>query len=171
MNILNTELDANNPNVFFSDLLRIMGGLLDVSRCYIFEYCDNTNTMSNTYEWTRSGIKPQIEKLQNIPIQLIAFWHECMIKQQIINYTDVNDIPSFPENQALIEQGIKSILIIPIHIDGKYYGFLGIDECSYRRSWTQLEVDFMIAMAAFIKMLFEKYVQVPTGFCCNFHRY
>lgn len=163
MNLSNIKLDASNLDEFLQELLRIIGNVLNVSRSYIFEYYEKTDTMDNTYEWTRPGIEPQKETLQNIPMQLNAYWQECMLKNQAIIFSDVRDIPSFPENQVLMEQNIESIIIVPIHINGKYYGFLGIDECSCQRIWTELEVDYMKAMAVFVRTLVDKFGNDSTN--------
>lgn len=158
MELLNSKLYSTDPETFFPELLRIIDEVLDVSRSYIFKYHENTNTISNTYEWNQTGIAPQIQKLQDIPVELIPYWHEFMINKRIINISNVKNIPSFPENQALVEQGIKSLMVIPIYVDGKYYGFLGIDECRQHRSWSELEIAFLKAMVFFIETLLEKKV-------------
>lgn len=150
------ETALRTPAIFMQDLLKFMGRFLKVSRSYIFEYHEETDTMDNTYEWVCPGIEPQKEILQNIPMEINPFWQEHMLRNKAIIYNDVRDIPSFPENQVLLEQGIEAILVVPIFINGKYFGFLGVDECKSPRNWSDLEIRFLNVMAASTGALVEK---------------
>jgi len=151
MSTFDIDLLSLKPDEFFNDLLRIVGSGLNASRAYVFEYCEKTGTMSNTFEWSAANISCQRDKLQNIPVAVNPFWHEYMTQNKIINFYDVKDIPSFPENLVLMEQDIKSILVLPIHINNKYYGFWGVDECVSHRCWSKLEIAYMQAMTSFIR--------------------
>jgi two-component system, cell cycle sensor histidine kinase PleC len=43
--------------------------------------------------------------------------------------------------------GIRSVLCVPILLDGKWWGTLGMDDCRAERHWTQPEVDALQAAA------------------------
>ncbi|MDR3502501.1 MAG: response regulator, partial [Legionella sp.] len=59
----------------------------------------------------------------------------------------INDLP--PEAQKVfLDINIKSVILAPIMVDGKYWGFIGFDECTRDRVWTDTEESLLMAMAA-----------------------
>lgn len=106
----------------------------DADRTYIFEFQWKENLTRNTYEICRDGISPQIENLQTVPVDVVARWVDSFEDQEqntIIFIGDVDALKDDPthrlEYDCLHPQGIKSLLAVPIFINGKLHGFLGID--------------------------------------------
>ncbi len=56
----------------------------------------------------------------------------------------------FPEGEqwALREQDILSITVVPIFVEGEWWGWLGFDECREEREWSAAEVDALKAAAS-----------------------
>lgn len=106
----------------------------DADRTYIFEFQWKENLTRNTYEICRDGISPQIENLQTVPVDVVARWVDSFEDQEqntIIFIGDVDALKDDPthrlEYDYLHPQGIKSLIAVPIFINGKLHGFLGID--------------------------------------------
>ena len=106
----------------------------DADRTYIFEFQWKENLTRNTYEICRDGISPQIENLQTVPVDVVARWVDSFEDQKqntIIFIGDVDALKDDPthrlEYDCLHPQGIKSLIAVPIFINGKLHGFLGID--------------------------------------------
>ena len=106
----------------------------DADRTYIFEFQWKENLTRNTYEICRDGISPQIENLQTVPVDVVARWVDSFEDQEqntIIFIGDVDALKDDPthrlEYDCLHPQGIKSLIAVPIFINGKRHGFLGID--------------------------------------------
>lgn len=106
----------------------------DADRTYIFEFQWKENLIRNTYEICRDGITPQIENLQTVPVDVVARWVDSFEDQEqntIILIGDVDALKDDPtrrlEYDCLHPQGIKSLIAVPIFINGKLHGFLGID--------------------------------------------
>ena len=106
----------------------------DADRTYIFEFQWKENLIRNTYEICRDGISPQIENLQTVPVDVVARWVDSFEDQEqntIILIGDVDALKDDPtrrlEYDCLHPQGIKSLIAVPIFINGKLHGFLGID--------------------------------------------
>lgn len=106
----------------------------DADRTYIFEFQWKENLTRNTYEICRDGISPQIENLQTVPVDVVARWVDSFENQEqntIIFIGDVDALKDDPthrlEYDCLHPQGIKSLIAVPIFINGKLHGFLGID--------------------------------------------
>jgi two-component system cell cycle sensor histidine kinase/response regulator CckA len=154
--------DISTRAVFVEDIsrcldecLEIMGKTLNVSRIYIFEFHHGPGTADNTFEWVSDGIAPQKENLQGIPMKKYRWWMEIMNNNKIINYQDIEDIPGEQEKKILRPQNIKSILVVPLFVNNAFYGFMGFDECHYRRKWLDEDIDILKTTAQIIAKSIE----------------
>ncbi|MCK7517786.1 MAG: hypothetical protein MZV64_08780 [Ignavibacteriales bacterium] len=55
-----------------------------------------------------------------------------------------------------IDRNIRSIILVPILIEGAYWGFIGFDECHSDRIWSSDEESILSAMAATIGEVLKK---------------
>jgi PAS domain S-box-containing protein len=120
-------------------VLALLGEKLGVSRSYIFEHFPGEEVYSNTAEWTAPGVVPQKDSLQGIPTAEVAWWHDTMTGGGDIRFADIEDIPDENAKEILRTQGIKSIMVVPLFLGTRYYGFAGFDDCDSNREWTQRE--------------------------------
>lgn len=73
---INTLSHENNVNKAINELLKIVGETYDGDRAYIFERCEADDTVSNTYEWCKNGVEPQLDSLQKVPFSYFGMWVE-----------------------------------------------------------------------------------------------
>lgn len=126
-------------------VLEILGIATNVDRVYIFENShdpiSNELLMSQKFEWCKEGIEPQIDNplLQNLPYS--HPYAEPLFKKVFQGdlYSGIVRFMSDAEKEILEPQGIKSILIIPIYIGKLFWGFIGFDDCTTEREWTETE--------------------------------
>jgi signal transduction histidine kinase len=125
------------------DSLRDLGEEMKVDRVYIFEnHLDPTSGLlltSQKYEWASPGVEPTItnESLQKIPYIITPPWEEELSSGRIIAGLVENF--NYPARELLEDQGIISILVVPIRIGDTFWGFIGFDDCHARRLWTITE--------------------------------
>lgn len=135
----NSTLDFEEKT---SEALRIIGEHTKVSRVYIFKDSDDGLLTSNTYEWCNTGIERQIAKLQDIPYSLIPSWKPILLEKGIIYSENISELPQ-DLRDMLEPQGIKSIIVLPLFLDGRFFGFIGIDECTKNREWSKSEIELL----------------------------
>jgi PAS domain S-box-containing protein len=116
----------------------------DTDRVYVFRNHpaqDRGKVLtSQIYEWTRTGIPPQIgnPELQNLPMSDITpRWLAELSAGRSIRGL-VSDFPA-AERMVLEPQGIVSILVVPILLHGRLWGFVGFDSVRTARPWTPTE--------------------------------
>ena len=125
-----------------------VGRYVDVSRVYIFEKNACGTKISNTYEWCNNGVYPVINELQNLPIEK-GRWMDKFEAGGHICTSDINTLE--PEIiKMLDEQGVKSIVVLPLTAGGIIYGFIGFDECSCNREWDNDEVALLRSISQII---------------------
>jgi PAS domain S-box-containing protein len=125
-------------------ILTRLGQGTDTDRVYVFRNHQDTESdkilASQCYEWARPGIPAQIGNpdLQNIPMsELTPRWLEELQSGRSIKGL-VRDFP-LTERAILEPQGIVSILVVPIQLHGRLWGFLGFDSVRSSRLWTPIE--------------------------------
>ena len=148
--------EAGEVEEFLDRSLTAMGEVLEISRVYIFEHREQTGTLDNTFEWTAPGVDPQKEELQGIPSADVSWWMETLRSNRVINYSDIEDIPDPGARKILRRQKILSILVVPIFVSGRYWGFMGFDENTARRWWLPEDVELLQSVARIIAGTIER---------------
>lgn len=111
-------------------VLEVIQKYYQSDRVYIIEVNEEKGTGSNTYEVCANGVTPQIENLQDVPIEVLSFWMKQFLIRDFIKIDDIEELGSDRqmEYEILKEQGIKSLMALPLHVKGETKGFLGIDD-------------------------------------------
>lgn len=143
--------------VLVSKALETIGKAIDRDRVYVFEFHSDTvsgaNLMSQRYEWVKDGITVQINnpELQNVPVDEVAprWWN--LLSHGLVVKGNIKDFPE-SEREALQAQDIISILVMPIVINGKCWGFVGFDNCKTEDNWTEAESHILKSVSSTIGM-------------------
>jgi PAS domain S-box-containing protein len=134
------------------EVLKRLGEAAGASRVYVFENFvgeDGELWSRQRYEWVITSVSSQIDNplMQAIPYRATGFgrWVELLGRGEPV-YGHTREFPN-SEQPELREQGIFSILIVPIFVEGKWWGFIGFDECFEEREWSTAEVGALGAAA------------------------
>ena len=122
-------LDKQKDESTISSILEEMGEYYDGDRAYLFELNRERTHASNTSEWCREGVSPEIDNLQNIPLDGLECWfEEFEEKGEFFISSLTEDYGSDTKTRQILEpQGIESLIAAPIVTEGKIMGFLGVD--------------------------------------------
>ncbi len=71
-------------------------------------------------------------------------WHESL-HQGKITIAHTTKLPE-PQRDALAARGVKSIVVVPIAVNGKTWGTLNLLECRRERAWESAELDSLRAI-------------------------
>jgi diguanylate cyclase len=153
-NISQLGIREKKTDIFFPKSLRLLGEGTETSRVYIFKSEQEKGTMSNIYEWTAPGITSQINNLQDIPETEFSWWMDKLKNREIISYKNIDNIPEEKTKNILKEQNIKSLLVLPIYIGNRYWGFIGFDECLQFKEWSEEDITIL----QFTTNIFSRYI-------------
>lgn len=111
-------------------VLKIILDYYQADRVYIIEADEKKNAGVNTYEVCAKGVIPQIQNLQEVPMEALAFWMKQFGIRDYIRIDDIEELGSNRrlEYEILKEQGIKSLMALPLYVKGERKGFLGMDD-------------------------------------------
>ncbi|MCK5111315.1 MAG: cache domain-containing protein [Arcobacteraceae bacterium] len=160
VNIQKELISDKDFNSSVEHMLKKMINILSVDRVYIFEnhLVNNDWVCSQRFEYTKESISPQInnQKLQNLPYSeaSIKRWKTVLSANNPIAGL-IKDFPKV-ERDILEPQNIKSIFVMPIFYEDKFWGFIGFDDCTTERVWNILEKDILQIIAnSFITALMK----------------
>jgi PAS domain S-box-containing protein len=149
----NALLIAEDYETEINHALEILGLSANADRIYICENHDRDgeHLSDRIFEWCREGTSHQVDDRHVRSISYDRFFHSwfAALKMGKTISCLVKDITE-PGKALLESQGISSLLIVPITIEGKFWGFIGLDDCGSERVWTQSEISILRAAAASI---------------------
>ena len=148
-------LEAPDWKTEINDLLKLLGEATHASHAYLFEnHLDENGNLvtSQKYEWTGPGQTSELDNpdFQNVPVleEGLAAWYSVVSQgKPFYNTTKIfeevwQDTPS--------RQDIKTLLDVPIFVDGKWWGVIGFDDCIREMAWTKAEVHAMQVAASML---------------------
>jgi diguanylate cyclase (GGDEF)-like protein/PAS domain S-box-containing protein len=133
------------------EVIAKLGEAAAVSRAYIYEsHYDEIGRELWTLraEWNSASVRPKSGDIQLGELQVrptFERWQETLTSGRIIA-AHVRDLPPAIRN-TLEQRSIRSILLVPILIDRRLWGFVGFDECATLRAWSIVETEALRAAA------------------------
>ena len=126
---LRSALNYNTPDEQINEFIRFFGRHIGSDRIYIFEDCKERHCTDNTYEWCAQGVIPEIDRLQNVDMDVIKWWYDTFSKGESIIITDIEDIKE--EHRAsydmLKAQNVRNVVVCPLRYKDEISGFFGVD--------------------------------------------
>lgn len=133
--------DVENYNNVLWECMGLLSGCVDIDRMYIWKnhISDGQLRCTQVQEWSE-GAEPQ----QGTPLTVdISFdeslpgWEEKLSGGGSISGL-VKDMTA-QEQAQLAPQGIVSILVVPVFLQDRFWGFVGFDDCRNERGFSEAE--------------------------------
>lgn len=143
-----------NYEIAIDKALAVLGEAVKANRVYVFENHPDLATgemaLSLKFEWTSSDYEPSLQYWQNQPQQTsaLARWNTVLESGNSISGL-TGEFPT-AERELLTQCGIASLLLVPLRLDEKFWGYLGLADCSSQRQWSRHEESTLLTMAASI---------------------
>lgn len=139
-------LDHSNLADAIASSLSILGVTFNVGRTYLFENTVNSKSelvTSRGYEWTTNDVKSSQTlqyDLNNIPIAVFDhFLPKLSKKEPFESFVSQLDDDLFIK-RILLLLDVKTVLLIPVFLQDKFWGIIGFDDCLEERKWQQEEL-------------------------------
>lgn len=146
------------------ETLAVMGQTIGADRAYVFLYDWQEKTMSNSHEWCAPGVIPEKDNLQMLPVDVFPWWFKNIKNLVPIIVNRLEDLPEEAETEKAIlaEQGIQSLVVLPIIAGETIKGFVGFDAVTNARSWLSSELTFLKMYSNLIGSMFSNYDLLQT---------
>lgn len=144
----NKSIEAKNKEV-----IQLLGEFTNASRVYIFESDLEKDITVNTYEWCNKGIEPQINNLKEVSLSMVLDWSKTV--DPMMTWNIDKDLPA-DFAKFMKAQKIQSFIILPLQVTGKHFGYIGFDECTFKRQWKMEEIELLKTISNLISFSFER---------------
>ena len=141
------------PNQSIPAVLERIGRAAGVSRVQLYvneQQADGRGVPRLWCEWDAPGVAPASphEKEQEGPTwdrdRLMPF----LAEGEPFGLLTSNAMEPF--HSYLSQIGIKSVLLVPVFVDGQWWGQLGFDDCEHERIWSAVETDTLKTLAEMV---------------------
>jgi len=147
--------------IAIQEALQILGEAINADRVYIFENIRDAKSLDTgmrlRQQWINNGsfgLKSALEKEYVSYKTSFPRWFERLSTGRSVNGF-VKDFPDL-ERMVLEPQSIKSLLVIPIFIESNFWGFIGFDDCTRERTWSEADENVLTTAAISIGMAYVK---------------
>ena len=134
--------DPTDADALIEQALAEIGALAAVDRAYVFLFRGDRSRADNTHEWTAPGVSEEKANLQDLPVASFHWLMERLQRREVIHLPRIDDLPAeaTPEREEFAREGIRSILIVPMMLQGGLAGFAGFDAVRDEKRWNQAEI-------------------------------
>lgn len=146
--------NLENFEIEMKEILNEVGNFIDLSRIYMFFHKDE-NSMENIFEWYGKDIIPKMQNLKNLKYENMVSFQKNLKKDGYICANDVMDL-SKDMVAVLGPQEIKSLVVYPLIVGGEVRGFIGFDECRFKRKWKKNELTILSTLSGIIASAYER---------------
>jgi PAS domain S-box-containing protein len=130
------------------DVVCRLGESVGASRAYVFENRpagDEPESATLRSQWLAPNATSPFATGDELGYQDLERWIEVLSQGDVI----AGPVRSMPEGERshLDPSGILSLLLVPVTVDGSWWGYVGFDDCASEREWPPVEVDLLRAAA------------------------
>ncbi|MGZ8629843.1 MAG: PAS domain-containing protein [Actinomycetota bacterium] len=132
------------------DVLCRLGQAGSVTRAAVFENVEHPDGSQVVlrHAWLADGAPDRLERPPSAPSpygQEFERWVEVLSGGGVIR-GPVAELPDV-ERATIEAAGIRSVIIVPVHVGGEWWGYIGLDDCVTARGWQHAEVDSIRVVA------------------------
>ena len=161
--VLNATARANHAlltTVDFDNAIELamceVGTALNVDRSFVFEITGRASEafhiFNPRFEWLKNDSYQSVlghRSLQDAPFEdFFPGWYEQLMQGEIIQVLGSSD--SQLDSKVFRELESESLLVIPMWIGGRLYGFFAMDYCSQQHQWDESEMNAARVLASSI---------------------
>jgi len=143
------------------EAMELTGKCLDVDRVQIWrnEVIDGERHFVMRYEWLSDFGKQKIEVPlgTSVPYSICQGWYEKFLKGEAIN-GPISELPP-KEAEFIGYYEIKSVVVLPLFMNGEFVGFFSVDDCKYDRTFSKEEMNMLASTGLMLTNVFNRKMQ------------
>lgn len=132
INLTPQEIDRG-----INDALQQLGSFSGVDRSFLFLLDHRARTASKTHEWVAEGVESAREPFMDLPLERFPWILGKLKRSDAVHIPQVDALPpeADAEKQLLLNQSVKSSLVVPVLFGESLIGFLGFSSISEEKYW------------------------------------
>jgi PAS domain S-box-containing protein len=148
-------INTHHWNDCIDDILEKLGEAVETGRVCLFQNRKDSNDKvisATAFEWSSSNARKDLQQpvVKDRNFDEIGLSRLRALLESGMPISGLID--DFPENEKQIfaKGEVKSILVIPVFADSKWWGFIKFDDFTVERKWTKTEIELLRAIADLI---------------------
>ena len=153
INIPSSSIDEG-----INQALKTAGEFAKADRSYVIKFDFQAGTIRNTHEWCMAEIAPQIDNLQDVPIEVFSWIIDQLVNLRVVNIPYVAELPpEAKEAQDEFEaEGIQSLLLVPLVSEARCFGTVGFDFVKQTKRCTESEIKLLKMLGATLSNIIDR---------------
>jgi len=156
-------LSAEDDEVFEASLpegMKLMAECMDLDRIYIWQssQTENNHCFILTYEWLEEDghVGNPVRVGQVFSYSDAPVWMDMFLQDKHV----CGPVSSMPEKErAILEHsGVKSVLAVPVHLHGQFWGFVSFDNCRYDCTHTDDDISILRSGSLIIASAINRHI-------------
>lgn len=154
-------LKSSDWRLSMEHVLERLGKAFHASHAYVFEHfvgADELEYSTLKYEWTAPGQVNDFDRphyqVPN-PISMDEGSTDHDLRQGRIFSGNLSTFPP-AERDRLSHLGVKAMMEVPLFVDGKWWGTLGVDDFENEREWSNAEVDALKILVGILSSAIQR---------------
>ena len=142
------------------EVLAHLGAAAGADRAYLFQNVRDPQGrlwMDLRAEWDAPGIRqifddPEVHLHPYAPTftrRIDVYWRGDVLAEVVASMPE-------PERAVLESEGVRSILSVPVFVRDGWWGYVGFDDCTGDRIWSDVEIDALRTVAGTLGVLFDR---------------
>jgi signal transduction histidine kinase len=113
-------------------------------RAYVTVF-HHDGTFENSHEWTAPDVVPQLPAIQRLQTADFAYSYDLAAAGQVLHVRTLDQLPpeGFAERDSFGSFGVKSVLQVPILVDGELLGLVGFNHSRSQGDWGDETIERM----------------------------
>ena len=133
-------IQAASMSTLIPGALRMVGEFMQVGKVVLMRYDREHGTLeAASYIWYNDGKDTYHPENISMPLEKDSITYRSFIDGDQ-PYIACNDVVNSVDCGYAASHGVKSLLDIPIHVDGEYWGSLSVNECENVREWSESDI-------------------------------
>ncbi len=153
--VFNILYERNGDNVSIDFALKYICQKYGADRSYVFETLDNGATFTNTFEYCKEGISSEINNLQELPADIFVDFVEKAHNGIIYSNNLRETLELDRAFETMANQGILSFIHAQIKKDDKMTFFIGLDDCTKTRVWSEREINSLQYVGKLLSVILQ----------------
>jgi PAS domain S-box-containing protein len=141
----------------FSNILILIGKTTKANRAYYYTSNLKTKTISQKYRWINNNptLTENNPNLQNLSFEYFEDLLQPLLDNKVYKAT-VSEIENSSLKNKLQNLEVISLVLFPVFVKNEFHGFLGFDDTSIERSWSEDETNILQTLASNIAASLER---------------
>ncbi len=147
------------------------GQFFSADRSYVLLFSSNGLYYDTTHEWCAKGIEPQKERNQKFPVAKTPWWVEQIRNSDFVYIDDIRNLPPVAQKdkEDFLCEDIKSILAIPLKIEGEVIGAFGFETVDKKSDWSDDHAHLMQIISQLIASAINRNIAEERIHHLSFH--